>query len=82
MSQITSIIQKAYSWKTVVLGLTIFIAAYIVTHYIFSAVGGCSGCVGDGEGGVDCVNECKSISPVILALGGYLIALLVTWRGN
>jgi len=69
------IFRSLYNWKTLLAGFVIFVCINVIVG-IFTPIGGCAGCIPNGNGGVSCTNECKTISPIIKIIASYILALL------
>jgi len=63
---------------TLVLAILLFITSYFFTIFFMTPFGGCSGCIPDGNGGVNCGNQCDYPHPVIFGIGAYLVSYVIT----
>lgn len=56
-------------------GFAIFVCINVIVG-IFTPIGGCTGCIPNGDGGMLCVNECKTINPIVKIIASYILAIL------
>ncbi|MCX6706953.1 MAG: hypothetical protein NT001_02320 [Candidatus Woesearchaeota archaeon] len=72
------LIKSLYDWRTILIGVILFILIFsAVTALTSTSFGGCSGCISNGEGGVNCINQCKPASPLVSIIISYLIAYII-----
>ncbi len=74
------LIKSLYAWSTLILTVVLFYVSRFIETAMTLNIGGCSGCIPDGNGGVSCVNTCYHPNLFwVLLLGSYLVSYLITF---